>query len=87
MNNVSSWLLMSLVTAVARGILADILITDPRGFGAINDEDFGAWLLRHGGHRDVLEFPLIRGLSGTAYDQTKVVTTTRYWRVTGRIAA
>jgi len=57
-----SWLLMSLVTATARGILADQLITDPRGFRAINDEDFGAWLLRHGGHRDVLEFPLIRGL-------------------------
>jgi uncharacterized protein with NAD-binding domain and iron-sulfur cluster len=53
---------MSLVTATARGILADQLITDPRGFGAINDEDFSAWLLRHGGHRDVLEFPLIRGL-------------------------
>lgn len=57
-----SWLLMSLVVATARGILADKLITDPRGFRAINDQDFGAWLLRHGGHRDVLEFPLIRGL-------------------------
>ncbi len=57
-----SWLLISLVTATARGILADKLITDPRGFRAINDEDFGAWLLRHGCHRDVLEFPLIRGL-------------------------
>ncbi len=57
-----SWLLMSLVTATARGIIADKLITDARGFRAINDEDFGQWLLRHGGHRDVLEFPLIRGL-------------------------
>ncbi|BBZ45200.1 FAD-dependent oxidoreductase [Mycobacterium parmense] len=57
-----AWLLMSLVTATARGIVADKLITDPRGFRAINDEDFGAWLLRHGGHPDVLEFPLIRGL-------------------------
>jgi uncharacterized protein with NAD-binding domain and iron-sulfur cluster len=57
-----AWLLMSLVAATARGILADNLITDSRGFRAINDEDFGAWLLRHGGHRDVLEFPLIRGL-------------------------
>ena len=57
-----SWLLMSMLTATARGILADKLITDPRGFRAINDEDFGVWLLRHGGHRDVLEFPLIRGL-------------------------
>jgi uncharacterized protein with NAD-binding domain and iron-sulfur cluster len=57
-----SWLLISLVTAVVRGILADALVTDPRGFRAINDEDFGAWILRHGGHPDVLEYPLIRGV-------------------------
>lgn len=57
-----SWLLMSLVAATARGIIVDNLITDPRGFRAINDEDFGEWLLRHGGHPEVLEFPLIRGL-------------------------
>jgi uncharacterized protein with NAD-binding domain and iron-sulfur cluster len=57
-----SWLLISMVTAVVRGILADALVTDPRGFRAINDEDFGAWILRHGGHPDVLEYPLIRGV-------------------------
>ncbi len=57
-----SWLLLSLVTAVIRGLIADRLITDARGFRAINDEDFGEWILRHGAHRDVLEFPLIRGL-------------------------
>jgi uncharacterized protein with NAD-binding domain and iron-sulfur cluster len=47
---------------VIRGLVADRLITDARGFRAINDEDFGEWILRHGAHRDVLEFPLIRGL-------------------------
>lgn len=57
-----SWLLLSLVVAVIRGLVADRLITDARGFKAINDEDFGEWILRHGAHRDVLEFPLIRGL-------------------------
>ncbi len=57
-----SWLLMSLVAATVRGIVVDRLVTDARGFRAINDEDFGAWLVRHGGHPDVLEFPLIRGL-------------------------
>jgi len=57
-----SWVLMSMLTATARGILVDKLITDPRGFRAINDEDFGDWVLRHGAHRDVLESPLIRGL-------------------------
>lgn len=57
-----SWLLISLVTAVVRGILADKLVTDPRGFRTINDEDFGQWILRHGGHPDILDFPLIRGV-------------------------
>jgi uncharacterized protein with NAD-binding domain and iron-sulfur cluster len=57
-----SWLLMSLVTATVRGILADGLLTDPRGFRAITDEDFGEWILRHGAHRDVLDFPLVRGM-------------------------
>ncbi|RAV17247.1 amine oxidase [Mycolicibacterium sp. GF69] len=57
-----SWLLVSLVVAVVRGLIADNLVTDPRGFRAINDEDFGEWILRHGAHPDVLDFPLIRGL-------------------------
>ncbi|RDH76010.1 FAD-dependent oxidoreductase [Mycolicibacterium moriokaense] len=57
-----SWLLISLVTSVVRGILADKLVTDPRGFRSINDEDFGEWILRHGGHPDLLDFPLIRGV-------------------------
>lgn len=57
-----SWLLVSLVAAVIRGLIADNLVTDARGFRAINDEDFGQWILRHGAHPDVLEFPLIRGL-------------------------
>jgi uncharacterized protein with NAD-binding domain and iron-sulfur cluster len=57
-----SWLLLSMMTAVIRGILADNLVTDPRGFRAINDEDYRAWLLRHGAHPDVLDFALVRGL-------------------------
>ncbi len=56
------WLFLSLETATARGIIADNLVTDPRGFRAINDEDFCAWILRHGAHPDVVEFPLVRGL-------------------------
>jgi uncharacterized protein with NAD-binding domain and iron-sulfur cluster len=57
-----SWQLLSMMTAVIRGILADNLVTDPRGFRAINDEDYTAWLLRHGAHPDVLDFALVRGL-------------------------
>jgi uncharacterized protein with NAD-binding domain and iron-sulfur cluster len=56
------WLLMSLLTATVRGMIADNLVTDPQGFRAINDEDYGAWILRHGAHPDVLDFPLVRGL-------------------------
>jgi uncharacterized protein with NAD-binding domain and iron-sulfur cluster len=57
-----SWLLLSLMTAVIRGILADKVVTDPRGFRAINDEDFNDWIQRHGAHPDVLDFALVRGL-------------------------
>lgn len=57
-----SWMLLSLMTAVIRGILFDNLVTDPRGFRAINDEDFGDWIQRHGAHPDVLDFALVRGL-------------------------
>ena len=57
-----SWLLLSLMTAVIRGILADHLVTDPRGMRAINDEDFNDWILRHGAHPDVTEFALVRGM-------------------------
>jgi uncharacterized protein with NAD-binding domain and iron-sulfur cluster len=56
------WLLLSLLTATARGLITDGLITDPRGFNAINDEEYGAWILRHGAHPDVLDFPLVRGM-------------------------
>ncbi len=57
-----SWQLLSMMVAVIRGILTDNLVTDPRGFRAINDEDYNAWLLRHGAHPDVLDFALVRGL-------------------------
>ena len=57
-----SWLLISFVTAAIRGILADNIVTDPRGMRAINDEDFSEWIVRHGGHPDVPDFPLVRGL-------------------------
>lgn len=56
------WLLLSLLTTTVRGLMADNLISDPRGFRAINDEEYGAWLLRHGAHPEALEFPLVRGM-------------------------
>jgi uncharacterized protein with NAD-binding domain and iron-sulfur cluster len=56
------WLLLSLVTATIRGLVADGLITDPRGFRALNDEEYIDWILRHGAHPDVAQFPLVRGM-------------------------
>jgi uncharacterized protein with NAD-binding domain and iron-sulfur cluster len=56
------WLLLSLLTATVRGIIADNLITNPDGFRGINDEEYCAWLLRHGAHPEVPDFPLVRGL-------------------------
>jgi len=57
-----AWLLLSLITASVRGVIADNLVTHPAGFRAVNDEEFGGWLLRHGAHADVLDSPMIRGL-------------------------
>lgn len=56
------WLLMSLLVATVRGLIVDNLVTDPAGFRAINDEEYGEWILRHGAHPDVLDFPLVRGM-------------------------
>jgi uncharacterized protein with NAD-binding domain and iron-sulfur cluster len=56
------WLLLSMVTGTARGLIADGVVTDPRGFRALNDEDFGDWIVRHRAHPDVVEFPLVRAL-------------------------
>ena len=66
-----SWLLISLVVAAVRGVIADNLITHPRGFRAINNEEFGDWVIRHGGHPDVLQSAFVRGLYDLVfgYDQ------------------
>ncbi len=56
------WTLLSLVVASVRGIVADNLVTRPNGFRAINDEEFGEWLVRHGAHPDVLASAMLRGL-------------------------
>jgi uncharacterized protein with NAD-binding domain and iron-sulfur cluster len=57
-----TWHLISVMTAAVRGVLADGLLTDPRGFHAIDDEDFLDWIVRHGASPDVAEFAFIRGL-------------------------
>ena len=57
-----TWHLVSVMTASVRGVLADGLLTDPRGFHAIDDEDFLDWITRHGAAPEVADFAFIRGL-------------------------
>ena len=45
-----------------RGILADGLLNDPRGFSAINGEEFRDWLQRHGAADETFESPLLLGV-------------------------
>lgn len=58
------WHGIDLAMACMRGILRFGLITDPRGFDAINDYDFREWLRINGASERSIASPLIRG----AYD-------------------
>ncbi len=57
-----AWHLISVIVATIRGILGDGLLTDPKGFRKINDEDYRAWILRHGGAPEAVESTLVGGL-------------------------
>jgi uncharacterized protein with NAD-binding domain and iron-sulfur cluster len=57
-----TWHLIAVMTAVARGMLADGVVTQNRGSRALNDEDFLDWISRHGAPPEVADFPFIRGL-------------------------
>jgi uncharacterized protein with NAD-binding domain and iron-sulfur cluster len=54
--------LASVVGATLRGILADGLLADPRGFRAIDGEDYRAWIKRHGASAEAVDSTLVRGL-------------------------
>jgi uncharacterized protein with NAD-binding domain and iron-sulfur cluster len=58
------WHGIDLAMASMRGIIRFGLISDPRGFDAINDYDFREWLRINGASEQSLESPFIRG----AYD-------------------
>jgi uncharacterized protein with NAD-binding domain and iron-sulfur cluster len=55
-----TWQFFDLVRAIVRGILVDRLFERPEGYAAVDDEDYRAWLLRHGAARDTVESPLVR---------------------------
>ncbi|MFT4167258.1 MAG: FAD-dependent oxidoreductase [Microlunatus sp.] len=54
--------LADLVVSCCLGIVGDRLLTDPRGFGAIDDLDFRDWLRRHGARPQTLDSALVRGM-------------------------
>jgi uncharacterized protein with NAD-binding domain and iron-sulfur cluster len=60
------WSLLDLVMTTVRGIVADGLLLDPRGFTAINQEDYRDWIGRHGASPETLDSALVRGM----YDLT-----------------
>jgi uncharacterized protein with NAD-binding domain and iron-sulfur cluster len=57
-----TWHLVAVMTAVARGMLADGIVTGRRSFRTLNDEDFLDWISRHGAPPAVADFAFIRGL-------------------------
>lgn len=54
--------LIEVVLATLRGIVADGLLVHPDGFRAINDEDYAAWIERHGASKEAVASTLVRGL-------------------------
>lgn len=60
------WSLLDLVMTTIRGIVADGLLVDPRGFTTINDQDYRDWIRRHGASQETLDSALVRGM----YDLT-----------------
>jgi uncharacterized protein with NAD-binding domain and iron-sulfur cluster len=54
--------LVDLVVTCCLGIVRDRLLIDPRGFGAVDDEDFRGWLGRHGARPGTLKSALVRGM-------------------------
>jgi uncharacterized protein with NAD-binding domain and iron-sulfur cluster len=54
--------LVDLVATSLLGIGRDGLLDDPRGFAAVDDEDYRAWLRRHGAMEPTLRSPLVNGL-------------------------
>jgi uncharacterized protein with NAD-binding domain and iron-sulfur cluster len=53
---------VDLATTVVRGIVADGLLQRPGGFGRVDDEDFRAWLRRHGAQRATVDGGIVRGM-------------------------
>jgi uncharacterized protein with NAD-binding domain and iron-sulfur cluster len=54
--------LVDLVATSVLGVWRDRLFDDPRGFSAVNDEDYREWMRRHGAAESTLASPLVNGV-------------------------
>jgi uncharacterized protein with NAD-binding domain and iron-sulfur cluster len=61
------WEVIDLVLAIMVGTVRCGLITDPRGFDAINDDECREWLRSHGASERSLHSALVRGLYDLAF--------------------
>jgi uncharacterized protein with NAD-binding domain and iron-sulfur cluster len=60
------WAIMDLLLTVTRGVIRFGLVTDPRGFDAVDDYDFREWLALNGASRTLLDSAFLRGVG---YDE------------------
>lgn len=60
------WLDLDALLAMGTGILVDELFLRD-GFAAVDDEDFRAWLVRHGVHHETLSTTLVRTIYDAAF--------------------
>jgi uncharacterized protein with NAD-binding domain and iron-sulfur cluster len=56
------WEMVDMVLAICRGVVRHGLMTDPRGFDAIDHYDFREWIVENGATRYALESAFLRGL-------------------------
>lgn len=56
------WVVVDLLLTVLRGVVRFGLVTDPRGFDAIDEYDFREWLELNGASRSTLESDFLRGV-------------------------
>ncbi|HXU04763.1 MAG TPA: NAD(P)-binding protein [Polyangia bacterium] len=61
------WEMVDMTLAVVRGMVRDGLLTDPRGFDAINDLDCREWLMKHGASARSVNGAFVRALYDLAF--------------------
>lgn len=61
------WQVIDLILAILRGAIVHGLALDPRGFDAIDDHDWRAWLRLHGASPSSLDSGFMRGIYDLAF--------------------